>query len=247
MKALFMAILCTVGWSHPASISNISHETTTITGVEVESTYGDLEVVFEDVAEVTFEHNISVNGQVATDQLQVRKKVRNGMLHLDFDLDFDDFVEMVTIKTQDCEVIRIPAEDFEDEKEKWSGWNQMNFGYDVDGTIKIRVPRSYESRIYSTYGTIDLIFDQSPRGVQLEAKSTYGDIDLAIPTSTDASLKMTTSYGVIYSDHDIEIPRKKRNSEYPFGSQIKGSLGSGNGNGTIVLEATYQNIYLRKV
>ena len=246
MKTLLLLIIVTSPFGLVELFNDSSEPmTSSIEKVDIESTYGDLNVTFENISDVVIDHNITVNGQDAGEKMEITKKERNGTLYIDIELDFDDFEEMVTIKTQSGERIRLTSSEFEDQQEKWSGWNKMNFGYDVDGSITIKVPHHYSSKIESTYGTIDLVCNKVPSNFQLEAISTYGDVDIAIPPSTDASLKMSTSYGLIYTDHDIEIPNKKKNPNYQFGSQIKAKMGSGTGK--IVLEATYQNIYLRKI
>jgi hypothetical protein len=95
--------------------------------------------------------------------------------------------------------------------------------------------------VNTIYGSIDASFSQAPTE-EIRLHSTYSNVELAMPGSTKANLRLSTSYGEMYTDFDVQV---KSGSE--LGGEDGKLTGIINGGGELIsLRATYNNIYLRK-
>ena len=97
--------------------------------------------------------------------------------------------------------------------------------------------------IKNTYGHVDIVFADTPLNQPIKLHSTYDFVDVSLPASAKLDLNLNSGYGEILTDMSIKQvnPSKSRKN---FGSKVNGSL---NGGGTrLEVEATYNNIYLRK-
>lgn len=100
----------------------------------------------------------------------------------------------------------------------------------------------------SIYGEIDVVFAADAKIDGLDYESNYQSVDVTLPASVAANLRLSTSYGSLYTDFDFTVPANgteghRRNNGH--GKElVKGSL---NGGGrTISLTSPYKNVYLRK-
>ncbi|MFZ6010547.1 MAG: hypothetical protein ACOYXT_09380, partial [Bacteroidota bacterium] len=74
--------------------------------------------------------------------------------------------------------------------------------------------------------------------------SVYGHVDVAIPVTTKANLKLSTSYGEIFVAPEFKIDVERRGDMIEYDDEVNGKI---NGGGTIIdLSANYGKIYLRK-
>ncbi|MEM8528103.1 MAG: DUF4097 family beta strand repeat-containing protein [Bacteroidota bacterium] len=93
--------------------------------------------------------------------------------------------------------------------------------------------------ILNTYGSIDVVFNQLPKG-SLHLESTYSHVDLSLPKDSKASFTLKTPYGEVLTDMPLEV----KGSDRPAKSTIIAHL---NGGGKeIYAESGYNTIYLRE-
>lgn len=128
-------------------------------------------------------------------------------------------------------------------------------------TLKIKIPKSVSlstETIYgdndiknfygpldidATYGAVEVIYQDKIPSQRVNLKSTYDDVDISIPSASKADIELCTSYGEVFSNFDIIV--KANSKETAFGQNLKGEI---NGGGSLIkAEATYDNIYLRKL
>jgi len=124
----------------------------------------------------------------------------------------------------------IKLEDIASEVEISANYNSVNIK-NASGPLTIN----------SVYGHIEADFDQLQENVILH--SVYDHVDIRLPASAKANVRLSTSYGKMYTDLDLETNTKEgmRNIS---SNRITGLL---NGGGVdLQLKATYDNIYLRK-
>lgn len=102
----------------------------------------------------------------------------------------------------------------------------------------------------STYGEINVVFAANARINGLDYESDYQSVDVTLPATVAADLRLSTSYGSLYTDFEFTIPANgtdghRHDDDCGHSKElVKGSL---NGGGrTIALTSPYQNIYLRK-
>ncbi|MBS1951492.1 MAG: hypothetical protein JST37_10855 [Bacteroidetes bacterium] len=115
-------------------------------------------------------------------------------------------------------------------------FNRQNWGTDIDIFLTIKVPKNFEVKILSTYGTIEVKdFTGS-----LVAESTYGGVDAALVEKSIGNIKATTNYGQIYTNFDFKF---NEGTFEDFHTVVSARLGNGS---HYSFESKYGNVYLRK-
>ncbi|MEL6923270.1 MAG: DUF4097 family beta strand repeat-containing protein [Bacteroidota bacterium] len=98
--------------------------------------------------------------------------------------------------------------------------------------------------VENTYGHVNALLDGGVPRNSMKLHSTYSFVDVTVPASAKMNLKLNSGYGEIYTDMNIEQDESK-GERRNFGSKVNGRI---NGGGTpLEIEATYSNIYLRKL
>src|SRR5882672_5433467 len=115
-------------------------------------------------------------------------------------------------------------------------YNSMNWGTDMDIFLVIKVPKNVDTKVLSTYGTIEIKDFTGP----LVAESTYGGVDAALTEKLVCDLKAETNYGQIYTNFNFKFS----GSEFgDFHTVVNAKPGSGP---RYSFESKYGNVYLRK-
>ncbi|MDA8692537.1 DUF4097 domain-containing protein [Saprospiraceae bacterium] len=97
--------------------------------------------------------------------------------------------------------------------------------------------------IKTVYGSIDAEFLTVSQEGSISLYSVYEHVNVTLPTSTKSKFNLSTSYGDIYTDFDINVDVEKSKKKGWTGSKLVGDL---NGGGVdIIVTATYDNVYLR--
>ncbi|MEM6396122.1 MAG: DUF4097 family beta strand repeat-containing protein [Bacteroidota bacterium] len=90
------------------------------------------------------------------------------------------------------------------------------------------------------YGDIIAEYTARPPSGDLRLHATYADVDLTLPAATAANLSLSTSYGDMYTDFDLNVDRGTMNE----GGKLNATI---NGGGKLVsLQSTYDDIFIRK-
>lgn len=145
-----------------------------------------------------------------------------------------------------------------------------NFKGELDVSMhyhKVKLTNAYGPLAVNTiYGGIEATFSAGPPKEDIRLHSSYSVVDLTLPKNTAAEVRLSTSYGSMYTDFDIvtkantkqEFKSEEHNHEDGHGhchDECKngndghgGLTGSINGGGKLVsLRATYKDIYLRQL
>lgn len=115
---------------------------------------------------------------------------------------------------------------------------------------KVRLSNVYgPTSINSIYGSIEMTFSDGPPTQPLRLHSTYQNVDLTLPQNTKANLRLSTSYGDMYTDFDIDMKANMDEAgQQEDHDDSDGLTGTLNGGGELIsLTASYRNIYLRKL
>lgn len=115
-------------------------------------------------------------------------------------------------------------------------YHAMNWGTDMDIFLVIKVPKNVETKVLSTYGTIEIKDFTGP----LVAESTYGGVDAALTEKLVGDLKAETNYGQIYTNFDFKF---SGNEFGDFHTVVNAKPGNGP---RYSFESKYGNVYLRK-
>lgn len=99
------------------------------------------------------------------------------------------------------------------------------------------------SKATSKYGVVELVFDERIPHEDLVVFSKYGEVDITLPENLTADLVLTTEYGNLLSDFDLDVDTERSQEEDHLQHVEAGINGGGS---LITCSATYSNIYVRK-
>ncbi|MEM9928380.1 MAG: hypothetical protein AAF840_01050 [Bacteroidota bacterium] len=134
-------------------------------------------------------------------------------------------------------------------------------GVMVDATLEVVVPEGVKVSVATNfgqikavnvaglmkatakYGAVDVIFATVPALPALELYSNYGTVDVTIPAGRGIDVDLTTKYGELLTDLDINIDTEE-SKEGHFFQHLIGKI-SGGGR-VIKCEAPYGDVYLRE-
>lgn len=97
--------------------------------------------------------------------------------------------------------------------------------------------------ISTVHGEVEGSFSTVNQANPISVVTSHGDIDLGIPSGTKANLKLSTGWGEIYSDLDIDIETQDDMKRYK-GNSVRGTLNGGGVN--FEVRSSHGTIYLRK-
>lgn len=95
----------------------------------------------------------------------------------------------------------------------------------------------------SNTGTVEVIFSKLDQNSPTTITTTTGTVDVTLPKDTPATVTMNSTMGEVYTDFDLQIPRKDGLRAVST-RKVKGSLNGGGG--IIQLNSATGNIFLRK-
>ncbi len=130
----------------------------------------------------------------------------------------------------------------------------------VDATLKVVVPAGMKVTVETNfggievvnvaglasarakYGDVDAVFTSTSPRADLDLYSNYGAVDLTVPVGFGLNLDLTTEYGELLTDLDIEVDASA-STEEEFYQQVIGSINGGGGK--VTCKTPYGNVYLR--
>lgn len=131
----------------------------------------------------------------------------------------------------------------------------------VDIKLTILVPAVQELIMTTEYGSMEVLACKNPLNLKsiyghliatLDARqgkypcnleSTYSFVDVSIPDDAEYELSLLTNHGQIFSNFDIDIDYNSSIDKI-FESKVAGHIN--NGGAPLSIQATYDNVYLRK-
>lgn len=130
----------------------------------------------------------------------------------------------------------------------------------IDATLKVVVPAGVKVTVKTEYGGIEAVnvgglvearakygdveaifTTTSPRS-DLDLYSNYGAVDLTVPFGSGFNLDLTTEYGELLTDIEINVD-PEASTEKEFYQQVIGSVNGGGGK--VTCKTPYGNVYLR--
>jgi len=97
---------------------------------------------------------------------------------------------------------------------------------------------------HTSTGAITVKFNNVNQGSPISITSSTGDVDVTLPTNTKADLQLRSTMGTIYTDFDLETPRKDGMKRIGATRKIESKLNSGGVD--ISLRSSTGDVYLRK-
>ena len=196
-----------------------------------------------DKNEVSITGEVSINGGENDDAFSLESSVSGNEISIAGEIrDLKKLPHRITIWHKGQKISFKTKADYEKyADEHGHNYNSMNWGTDMDIFLVIKVPKNVDTKVLSTYGTIEIKdFTGS-----LVAESTYGAVDAALTEKLVGDLKAETNYGQIYTNFDFKFSSADRNSfrDEDFHTVINIKPGTGP---RYSFESKYGNVYLRK-
>ena len=179
---------------------------------------------------------------------KVTSRTENGILYIDINFEPEDQRPVkVTYEYDDGTVVTESG----DQMKHWNYHTSPKATIQLPSTIKLNVRATYGTLdiaertgsmdIQSTYGGITM---KLPEGYKhdLKVESGYSFVDLSVSKSTGYSVDLSSTYGEIMSNLDLEMAKKDGMTALRD-TRIQGTVGRGGP--LLKVCATYQNIYLR--
>ncbi len=261
VKAIFFALALPCLLAAQSNISE-TYDPGNLKKVYIEFLHGDVKIEKHSGSEIVLEGSVMVNDEDGSKYFDIKAKKVGSTFRIISEADFSDADQRMTIIKTDGTKIFKKGRYSINKVEKGEGIESINYGVNVDADFTIKVPSDMNveidntyggvevqdywkgMKIHSTYGSVDAILSEVPASPEMQLSSTYSSVDLSIPESINAALSLTTGYGKVFTDIDFDPEYREQGKSCEFGQDIKGKLNSGTG--SIKLDATYSNVYLRK-
>lgn len=229
--------------------------------IKIEADYLDVKIESWNENYINIESEITINLNNGEDKHKL--EIQNGIdgIVINSSVDVEDIEQMVITTDKDGNKKYIPKSQWDETKNELR-FKSLNMGIEVDGSITIYVPEKMSMEISTLYGNVklegrfELIETTSTYGL-IEAKltevsdmskvslhSTYDIVDLTLDNKSDATLKLNTTYGSIFSDLPLESKSTNARSNGSC-SNFSEKYVLNEGFVTIDIIATYDNIYVR--
>jgi hypothetical protein len=220
------------------------------TAVHIYAAFSSVSVTTGGNGVVAINHTLTVDGVDRPDLRHLSVERKDGVLHLR--------EVKPTVKTLQRE---FPGRNSNQITSGREGGKGVVNGVMVDATLKIVVPAGVKIVIETNYGgikavnvaglvsarakygAVDVTFATVSPLPDLDLYSNYGAVDITLPAGKGANLDMTTKYGELLTDVDIQIDTNA-SEEKEFFQRVIGTI-SGGGN-RIKCEAPYGDVYLRE-
>ncbi|MEM8901530.1 MAG: hypothetical protein AAGC85_25700 [Bacteroidota bacterium] len=248
--------------------------TETVNAERIEKLYGDFEwgnAVFSswNRNEIEIKATYSINDGENDDAFQLKVKENNNQLSVYVDVkDFESLPRKIMVWKDGVKYIFPEGKDKEEnqrmirEKLGEEARDMYSHGVDIDIQVEIKVPErlfvnvestygnlvfdSFQNKVKAknTYGGIEAVYSSGESPKEADLSSTYSYVDVSLPDSEGRNIEMTTEYGSLYTDMNIELDAD-RSEERSFYQRVAGTINRGGV--SIKMESTYSSVYLRKL
>lgn len=188
--------------------------------------------------EILITGKVSINGGESDEAFELTQSSSGNTTIIESRIkDMKKLPHRITIRRGEEKVTFKSKEDFE----KYTSQHGHDFEYtstgvDIDITLEIKVPRTIETSIESTYGMVEIRDFSGP----LTVDATYGGVDVVVQIETTGELIAETDYGQIYSNLDLKFHDGRFED---FHTRVEARPGTGPWQR---FESKYGNVYLRK-
>lgn len=159
--------------------------------------------------------------------------------------DLENLPKMMMIKRGDSKYYFDSTEEHDKAMQQFrEEHGQNSYTYSSHGVIKeisleVKIPANAPFTIESKFGMLEMANISAP----VKAISKFGGIDMSLPQNSRKNFELSTKFGEVYTDLDLDIEKGGESKPYKWNT-IYSKL---NGGGKMCqLESKFGNIYLRK-
>ena len=254
---IILAIICASVTLHSQSTETFPVDSK-LKNVRIDLEYGDLVLTESSKNEITLTKKVSINQGLENEKYSVVTRESGSEFTLAASINQEE-LEYIILGCDEGSNKVVKKDKVDEMKKAGDRWDCYSTSIDV--TLELSVPKGVKVYVETLYGDVEIKQASNLKRVEatygdvtvvnnlgwkddVKIQSTYGFVDLSIPKSVNADLKLTTSYGEIFTDMDLHKKEHKKFRNTPHGNNVVATMN--NGGPSIFLEATYDNIYLRK-
>ncbi|MEM6878582.1 MAG: hypothetical protein AAF544_08495 [Bacteroidota bacterium] len=225
--------------------TNQTFDAANLTELKLEAKLSEVVLVAVEGNEIEIAHTFIVNGEPIQDISELSYTEADGRAVI---TEVSPTMEQIEERWQNSgRVLEVNGQQFQNEvitsvlEVRFPSWLDIEIETEY-GAIKGE-NLSTLTRANSKYGVVELVFDERIPHEDLVVFSKYGEVDITLPENLGADLVLTTEYGNLLSDFDLDIDTD-RSEEEDHLQHVEASM---NGGGSLInCTATYSNIYVRK-
>ncbi len=262
---LSLIALCAIQTSYAQKVIKNSFPGNEVTEIRVDTEYADIEIESYNGSEISIEASVNINLNMDNDGYALEADNRGSTLFISSELDTENIPKRIIIKDKEgnTTVIKDGENAMSNIDSNNDNYTSINYGYQTDITLKIKIPKNKDINIESiygdllvsgkyndlkaniTYGDIEIIQSSISPDATIELNSTYGHVDYSLPKTANIEFNLSISYGEIFTDLDV-ISSKDNVFLSNSCNNSKGGQYTLNDGGSIAnITATYADIYLR--
>lgn len=266
MKSMIALIaLCAIQTSYAQKVISKSYSSDQIQKIKINTEYADIELESYDGSEILIEASVNINMNLDNDSYSFKTEKNNNVFAIQSKMDFNDIPRRVILKDYEGNTKILLEEDasLENIKDTDHNYKSINYGYQTDITLKIRVPENKDLIVESiygdliatgnydnidvniTYGDVEIKTFEVNTSSTINLTSTYGHVDYSVPQSSDIEFNLSTSYGEIFSDLNVISTKSNVFENNTCGGERGGKYMLNEGKSIAYITATYGDVYLR--
>lgn len=194
-----------------------------------------------DKNEISISGSVQINGGENDDAFQLHTATAGNTVTVKSEIkDLKNLPQRITVVRDGQTIMFRDKEELKKyQAEHGRTFDRQSWGVDMEIVLEIKVPRTAEVTIESTYGFVEVKNYNGP----LTAVSVYGGVDAALPEKQIGEISAETNYGQIYTNFDTRFGGKDTDREGDFHTYVSAKPGNGP---KYNFESKYGNVYLRK-
>ena len=203
--------------------------------------YATVEITTSPDGTIRYEHSVTVNGQPVPDIGEITSERSGGTLTL-------------RESQPTSETIGELCRDARNKRYRENCNSRIRLRVAVPAGLRVEVETVYGAveatdqaglaRVHSTYGALEVVYDDVAPPAELDLYSNYGEVDLSLPADVAAEVELVTQYGSLLTDFDIAIDAAA-SEQRAFYERVVGTLGAGGGT-RVTCRSPYDTVYLRR-
>ena len=266
MKFIIALIaLCAIQTSYAQKVISESYPSDQIEKIKIDTEYADIELESYTGNEIVVEATVNINMNLDNDSYSFKADKNDNVFIIKSKMDFNDIPRRIILKDYEGNTKILLEKDasLENVKDTEDKYKSINYGYQTDITLKIKLPENKDIIVESiygdliakgiynnidvdiTYGDVEIKTFQVNTSSTINLESTYGHIDYSVPSSSDIEFNLSTSYGEIFSDLNVTSSRSNVFEKNVCGAERGGKYILNEAKSIAYITATYDDIYIR--
>ncbi len=226
--------------------------------VQFNFSFADVELLEWNKPDVQIIGQANINLNLDNEAFKIKTERPNGILIIHSTVDLEDIPKRVIFTNEDGTKRIADPSSLDDEKI----YQNVNWGSDIDVSLKIMIPKGVKvlsnstygnqklfqisqlEMAHASYGSIEAHLPSKGISNDVDLVANYAFVDVSIPNDVPLKFSVTSNYGEIFSDLDLQTSNGlNKSKQCHTNSTLNADLR--NGKYTVNITANYDNVYLR--